>query len=98
MAVKQGERGRKCKKIAKNCKMLPKMVDMVSDTCYYVGMPNKRADNIKRVTITIDDELLRQLEAECKRSGANRLEIIREAIATHVKKQKEQSKQEGDTK
>lgn len=78
--------------------MLPKMVDTVSDTCYYVGMPNKRADNIKRVTITIDDELLRQLEAECKRSGANRLEIIREAIATHVKKQKEQSKQEGDTK
>lgn len=78
--------------------MLPKMVDMVSDTCYYVGMPNKRADNIKRVTITIDDELLRQLEAECKRSGANRLEIIREAIATHVKKQKEQSKQERDTK
>ena len=86
------------KKVAKNYKMLSKMVDMVSDTCYYVGMPNKRADNIKRVTITIDDELLRQLEAECKRSGANRLEIIREAIATHVKKQKEQSKQEGDTK
>ena len=86
------------KKVAKNYKMLPKMVDMVSDTCYYVGMPNKRADNIKRVTITIDDELLRQLEAECKRSGANRLEIIREAIATHVKKQKEKSKQEGDTK
>lgn len=50
-------------------------------------MPNKRADNIKRVTITIDDELLRQLEAECKRSGLNRLEVIREAIATRVKKQ-----------
>lgn len=48
-------------------------------------MPNKRADNIKRVTITLDDELLRQLEAECKRAGVNRLEIIREAIATHVK-------------
>lgn len=62
-----------------------------------MGMPNKRADNIKRVTITIDDELLRQLEAECKRSGANRLEVIREAIAAHVKKQKEQSKVEGDT-
>lgn len=50
-------------------------------------MPNKRADNIKRVTITIDDELLRQLEAECKRAGLNRLEVIREAIATRVKKQ-----------
>ena len=49
-------------------------------------MPNKRADNIKRVTITLDDELLRQLEAECKRAGVNRLEIIREAIATRVKK------------
>lgn len=49
-------------------------------------MSNKRADNIKRVTITLDDELLRQLEAECKRAGVNRLEIIREAIATRVKK------------
>ena len=52
-------------------------------------MPNKRADNIKRVTITLDDELLRQLEAECKRAGVNRLEIIREAIATRVKKNSE---------
>lgn len=95
MVVKQGK---KLQKVAKSGKKWQFVVDMVSDTCYYVGMPNKRADNIKRVTITIDDELLRQLEAECKRSGANRLEIIREAIATHVKKQKEQSKQEGDTK
>lgn len=81
----------------KKCKKWEKVIDLVSDTCYDVGMPNKRADNIKRVTITIDDELLRQLEAECKRSGANRLEVIREAIATHVKKQKEKSKPKGDT-
>ena len=63
-----------------------KMVDMVSDTVYSNDMPNKRADNIKRVTITIDDELLRSLEAECKRAGNNRLEVIREAIAAYIKK------------
>jgi metal-responsive CopG/Arc/MetJ family transcriptional regulator len=72
-----------------------KIVDKVSDTVYSMGMPNKRADNIKRVTITIDDELLYLLEAECKRAGVNRLEVIREAIATHVKnKQGKQSKQD----
>ena len=70
------------------------MVDMVSDTIYTTGMPNKRADNIKRVTITIDDELLRELEAECKRAGNNRLEVIREAIAAYI--QKKQLKN-GDT-
>lgn len=73
---------------AKKCK---KTVDMVSDTCYYAGMPGKRADNIKRVTITIDDELLRLLEAESKKSGMNRLEVIREAIAGHIKNKNKQS-------
>lgn len=50
-----------------------------------MGMPNKRAENIKRVTVTIDDELLRLLEAECKKTGVNRLDVIREAIASHIK-------------
>lgn len=49
-------------------------------------MPNKRADNIKRVTITLDDELLRALEAESSADNKNRLEIIREAIAAHLAK------------
>ena len=71
-----------------------KKVDTVSDTVYIMGMPNKRADNIKRVTITIDDELLCLLEAECKRAGVNRLDVIREAIAVHVKnKQVQQENQ-----
>ena len=65
------------------------MVDRCPTPCYFNAMPNKRADNIKRVTITIDDELLRQLEAECKRAGVNRLEVIREAIAMHVRKNKD---------
>ena len=65
------------------------MVDRCLTPCYCRVMPNKRADNIKRVTITIDDELLRQLEAECRRAGLNRLEVIREAIATHVKKKRD---------
>lgn len=54
-------------------------------------MPNKRADNIKRVTITIDDELLRLLEVECKKAGVNRLDVIREAIASHIKNKTNQS-------
>ncbi len=65
------------------------MVDRCLTPWYCSAMPNKRADNIKRVTITIDDELLRQLEAECRRAGLNRLEVIREAIATHVKKKRD---------
>lgn len=56
-------------------------------------MPGKRADNIKRVTITIDDELLRLLEAECKKAGVNRLEVIREAIAGYIKKNKQSDTQ-----
>lgn len=51
--------------------------------------PNKRADNIKRVTITIDDELLRDLEKSCGKLGKNRLEVIREAIAQYIKNKKE---------
>ena len=50
--------------------------------------PNKRAENIKRVTVTIDDELLRELEASCAAQGKNRLDVIREAIATFLKNQK----------
>lgn len=49
-------------------------------------MPNKRADNIKRVTVTLDDELLRALEAECSVGNRNRLELIREAIAAYLAK------------
>lgn len=51
--------------------------------------PNKRADNIKRVTVTLDDELLRELEAACAKQNKNRLEVIREAIASHLKTKKD---------
>lgn len=54
--------------------------------CYIMRMPNKRADNIKRVTVTLDDELLRALEAECSVGNRNRLELIREAIAAYLAK------------
>lgn len=51
-------------------------------------MPNKRADNIKRVTITIDEEMLRALEDQCKSGSQNRLEFIREAIGAALNKAK----------
>lgn len=47
-------------------------------------MANKRADNIRRVTITLDADLLKELEAACEKSGQNRLEVIREAIAAQL--------------
>lgn len=47
--------------------------------------PNKRADNIKRVTLTLEDELLTMLQKVSQRTGKNRMDIIREAIASYLK-------------
>jgi len=68
-------------KDAKNRKFA---VDRCLTPLYTEVMPNKRADNIKRVTVTLDDELLRSLEAECAQDNKNRLELIREAIADYL--------------
>ena len=65
---------------------MQKSVDRVSDTCYCVGMPNKRASNVKRISITLDEEFLHMLEAQSKASGMDRLEFIRRAIAAKLDK------------
>lgn len=47
-------------------------------------MANQRAKNVKRVTLTLPDELLRSIEAESKKSGKNRLDLIREALQSKI--------------
>lgn len=47
-------------------------------------MPNKRAENIVRVTITLDKKLLDLLELQCEVLGLNRLDFIRDAIQSKL--------------
>lgn len=49
-------------------------------------MPNKRASNVKRISITLDEDFLHMLEAQSKASGIDRLEFIRLAIAAKLNK------------
>ena len=43
--------------------------------------PNQRGANIKRVTLTLQDDMLAKLEEHCKGVQLERLEFIRAAIA-----------------
>lgn len=62
-------------------------VDRCPTPYYYAGMPpNKRAENIKRITITIDEELLERIEAASEKAGINRLEYIRKALEIELAK------------
>lgn len=60
-------------------------------------MPNQRAKNVRRVTLTLDDELLRELEEECRRQGVdNRLEyiraVLRDSVASDAKSEEKKKK------
>lgn len=51
-------------------------------------MANQRAKNVKRITITLSDELLDALKDESEKLGKNRLEIVRETLAEHLQQNK----------
>lgn len=55
-------------------------------------MPNKRAENINRVTVTLDRDLLKAIEDFCKKNGMNRLEFIRKAMDEKLNAEKEKNK------
>jgi len=55
-------------------------------------MPNKRAENINRVTVTLDKELLKEIEDFCRKHGINRLEFIRKAMDEKLSAEKEKNK------
>ena len=44
-------------------------------------MANQRAKHVKRITITLPDELLDALRDASEKLGKNRLEIVRETLA-----------------
>lgn len=47
-------------------------------------MANQRAKHVKRITITLSDELLDALRDASEKLGKNRLEIVRETLAEHL--------------
>lgn len=55
-------------------------------------MPNKRAENINRVTVTLDRDRLKAIEDFCKKNGMNRLEFIRKAMDEKLNAEKEKNK------
>ncbi len=57
-----------------------KTIDRSVSPRYNLVMPNQRAKNIDRVTVTLDKDLLKTLEEFCAKNGMNRLEFIRKAV------------------
>lgn len=47
-------------------------------------MANQRAKNVKRVTLTLPDKLLKAIEEDSKKSGQNRLDYIRQVLQSKV--------------
>jgi metal-responsive CopG/Arc/MetJ family transcriptional regulator len=47
-------------------------------------MANQRKKGVERVTLTIPDELLAQLEAEAEARGIDRLALMREALRGYL--------------
>lgn len=54
-------------------------------------MANQRAKNVRRITITLPDELLDALKVESEKVGKNRLEVVRETLTEYLQ-QKQQKK------
>lgn len=54
-------------------------------------MANQRAKNVRRITITLPDDLLEALKVESEKVGKNRLEVVRETLAEYLQ-QKQQKK------
>lgn len=73
----------------KKCK---KIIDGCQTPRYNEAMPNKRAENINRVTVTLDRDLLKAIEDFCKKNGMNRLEFIRKAMDEKLNAEKEKNK------
>jgi metal-responsive CopG/Arc/MetJ family transcriptional regulator len=55
------------------------------------SMPNQRSLNKVRVTVPMEKELEREIQECCKKSGMNRVDLIKAACAAFVEHQKEQS-------
>lgn len=47
-------------------------------------MANQRKKGIERVTLTLPDELLEQIESEAERLGKDRLSLMREILAGYL--------------
>ena len=58
------------------------------------SMPNQRSLNKVRVTVPMEKELEREIQECCKKSGMNRVDLIKAACAAFVEHQKEQSTNE----
>lgn len=58
-------------------------------------MANQRKKGVERVTLTIPDELLAQLEAEAEALGKDRLSVIREALRIYLTHQRPTSTKRG---
>lgn len=54
-------------------------------------MANQRAKNVRRITITLPDDLLEALKVESEKVGKNRLEVVRETLTDYLQ-QKQQKK------
>lgn len=73
-------------------KIAKKTIDRCQTPRYNGAMPNKRAENINRVTVTLDRDLLKAIEDFCKKNGMNRLEFIRKAMDEKLNAEKEKNK------
>jgi metal-responsive CopG/Arc/MetJ family transcriptional regulator len=47
-------------------------------------MANQRGKNIKRISLTLPDELLARVEQEVQKTGRDRLAVIRDAIRDYL--------------
>lgn len=47
-------------------------------------MANQRGKSIKRISLTLPDDLLARIESEVERSGGDRLALIREAVKDYL--------------
>lgn len=58
-------------------------------------MANQRKKGVERVTLTIPDEMLAQIEAEAEAQGVDRLSLMREALKAYLASQRPTSKKRG---
>lgn len=58
-------------------------------------MANQRKKGIERLTLTLPDELLANLEEEAMKKGVDRLALLREILASYLKPQESKSSKRG---
>ncbi|SKA84788.1 Ribbon-helix-helix protein, copG family [Prosthecobacter debontii] len=58
-------------------------------------MANQRKKGIERVTLTLPDELLREIEAEAEELGVDRLALMRTILANRKASPRPTSKKRG---